>query len=296
MTRLLRTIVALLVIALPAHAEDGKTIKAKLDTARQVYEKEQKEFNDEVLAELDRRETAARKDGKKDLVTYVQSEKKALEDEGEYPLNLPQKMQEKFIGIRSRMDAAYKSAMKEYLVAKLDQQADATEKELDAFYRGLWRNIDLGSATLKDDTVRMPRDAIITTKKEYTGAVDIVAVARTEAYNIRLHAHRGSCVIFNWEGNRGELRLTRPDGEQGKYESGTLLKSPVNALRPNTWYKLRWRLTENGMAVYVNDQRVFVERAPYNLSEKSPIALSSFTSRLEIKAFRVLPHNPLEKD
>jgi hypothetical protein len=136
-----------------------------------------------------------------------------------------------------------------------------------------------------DEYVRVPPDTRIGTKQRYRGPVEVTAVARTEQYNIRLYAFNGACVIFNWEHNPQELRVTRPDGND-RPESGSLATARVQPLRPNTWYRLRWRITESGMAVFVNDERVFVEKHTNNLSAWRPIYLFA-GSRADVKSFTV---------
>ena len=77
---------------------------------------------------------------------------------------------------------------------------------------------------------------MIRTKEEFTGPVEMRIVVRTPANDIRLHGPTGSCVIFNWGDNPQELRLTRPDGKNDVWESGSLMRSPMKPLKLDTWY------------------------------------------------------------
>src|SRR4051812_12777990 len=137
MRRLLLVFAACL-FALPSlRAEDADKIKARLDAAKKAYYVESKELNEEFIAEFDRRERIARKDGNKELVAVMKEERRAFELDGEYPLTISQPLTEKLTAVRGRMDTAYKAAMKEYLTANLDGQADATEKEMKAYWQGM---------------------------------------------------------------------------------------------------------------------------------------------------------------
>jgi hypothetical protein len=78
-------------------------------------------------------------------------------------------------------------------------------------------------------------------------------------------------------------------------ETGSVGSATITPLKPDVWYTLRWRLTDNGMAVFINERPVFAERKPYDLSGKSPVTLTSANSRIEVKAMRVIPWR-IEKD
>jgi hypothetical protein len=103
---------------------------------------------------------------------------------------------------------------------------------------GKWEGSVLGSAKDHEGVIRIPLQSSVSTKEEYVGPIEIAVVARTEGNNIRLRAFNGACVIFNWEGAREELRVTRPDGDD-KPESGSIATAKVRPLDPNTWYALR---------------------------------------------------------
>lgn len=277
-------------------ADDGAAIKARLDKAKTAYEAESAQLNKDVIAEFDRRDGIARKAGDKEMVAQIMSERKSFDLDRDFPLNVPQALLEKRTAIRGRMTTAYKVAIKEYLVAKLDAEADATEKEMKTFWLGDWRSVELGTASLDEICVRMPKESSIVSKKQFSGPVEIVVMARTELHNIRIGAYRGSYVIFNWEQNVREFRAGRPDGDASRPESGSLIRARLTPLKPNVWYTVRWRLMETGMQVFLNGRLVYAERKQYDLSEKSPISVASGDSRIEVRAFHVIPLAPPEKD
>ncbi len=151
-----------------------------------------------------------------------------------------------------------------------------------------WAHLILDQATLEDGFVRLIENEKVFTKQEYTGPIDINVTARTDRLNIRLHAYRGSVVIFNWEVKLRELRVLRPDGSS-RLESGSLARANFTPLKPNTWYKLKWQIRDDGMAVFVDNQQVFAEKRNYDLSAKSRIAVSSTDSIVDVREFKVEP-------
>src|SRR5262249_59941783 len=102
-----------------------------------------------------------------------------------------------------------------------------------------------------------------------------------------LRGPRGSVLIFNNnEGRAGELRILRPDGSE-RAESGSLAVSKPCPLTPDEWYVIRWLLTENGMAVSVNNSLVYREDRKYDLSGREAIRVAAVESPVEVRAFSV---------
>lgn len=152
-----------------------------------------------------------------------------------------------------------------------------------------WGRLDISQATLNVGSLLLSKgDKEIVTRASFAGPIEITALARTEKNNIRLRGGKGSCVIFNWENKPEELRITRPDGNN-RPESGSLATAPLNPLRPNTWYLLSWRITEEGMSVSVNGRVIFSENHTNDLTEKHPISVHSVDSVLEVMSFSVHP-------
>jgi serine/threonine protein kinase len=166
-------------------------------------------------------------------------------------------------------------------------------KNIEAHYMALpalqnWNHLDVSQATVMLDFLRLYKgEREILTREAYSGPIEITVIARTDKNNIRLRGGRGSCVIFNWERKAEELRITRPDGQQP--ESGSLATASVTPLEPNTWYALRWILTEDGMAVAVNGQIVFSENRKNDLSGRYSIRIHSVDSDIDVKCFHVRP-------
>jgi WD40 repeat protein len=128
---------------------------------------------------------------------------------------------------------------------------------------------------------------VLETRQSYAGPIEITALARTTKNNIRLRWAKGSSVIFNWENKPEELRITRPDGAADRAESGSLATAEVKPLPPNTWHLLRWRVTERGMTVEVDDKVVFTENHKSDLSTRSPVTVNAEDSDVEVLSFTV---------
>jgi hypothetical protein len=135
-----------------------------------------------------------------------------------------------------------------------------------------WIHLDLSNATVMGNFLRIAPDKAVVTKQSYSGPVDISVLAKTNKDNIRLHAFKGGIVIFNWEGNRGDLRIHRPDDVNEQV--GSVAVSKQIPLKADTWYTLRWKIKEDGMEVLVDGKVVFSETQKYDLSKPCPIRIS----------------------
>ena len=116
--------------------------------------------------------------------------------------------------------------------------------------------------------------------------IEITAIARTANQNIRLYSFNGAFVIFNWEANPKELRVNRPDGNE-KLESGSLARKAVEPLLPDTWYKLQWRITDEGMTIKVDDKVIFAEQKTYNLAANRPVFVRTMKDSVDVKHLAV---------
>jgi Concanavalin A-like lectin/glucanases superfamily len=155
--------------------------------------------------------------------------------------------------------------------------------------RGAWDQFDLTQAKLEDGFVRLTKDEnLIITKNDYSGPLDISLIARTAANNIRVYGPRGSSVIFNWETNPAELRVNRPDGNDGP-ETGSLATITVQPLSPHRWYPLRWRIASDGMEIWIAGKAVFAEKRSYDLSAKARVAVRAVDSNVDLKSLVVTP-------
>lgn len=152
-----------------------------------------------------------------------------------------------------------------------------------------WDHLDVAQAVPMGDFVRIrpQKGALphVLTKQAYAGPIEVTAVARTAKNNIRLNAFDISTVIFNCEGKPGDFRVHRPLEPNG--DSGTLAVSKPVPLSPNTWYTLRWRITEDGMTVFVDGKEVFSEERRYDLSKARPVRVHALDSDVDVKSLVV---------
>lgn len=286
-----RALLALaLCTGLGAAGQDGTDpVRQRLDKAKVKYEQARAQYHEAVRAGLNEKEKVARTAGNKKLLDQITAEREAFAQAEEHPASVAKLPLTRFETARREREKALEAAVKELTKAGRDLTAAEVEGELREFRRSassVWQYLDATGAT-DDGFLRVQKGTLVPTKREYTGPVEIVTVARTELENIRINAHRGSCVIFNWEANPRQLRVHRPDGNS-TVASGSIATAPVTPLKTNTWYTIRWRLTAEGMSVSVDGKVVFAEQRAYDLSTPSRISVNAVTSQVDVKEFYVL--------
>jgi hypothetical protein len=177
----------------------------------------------------------------------------------------------------------------------LDGDAARTvEEHLQALRRRLpdlrqaWDNLDTSQAKVMAGFLRLEPRKAVTTRQSYAGPITITAVARTQKNNLRiLFPQHGGMVLFNWELQPGMMRVHRPDGDAGR--QGSLAPTGQQPLETNTWYRIDWTITENGMKVELNGQVVFQEAHLYDLLRPSPVKVEAFDSVLDVRSLSVKP-------
>jgi hypothetical protein len=117
----------------PARADDADMVKEKLFQAKKDFDAEVQKFKKAVADSIDKREEDARKAGNKKLVDQIKTERESFEKNGDLPQTLSTAIRDIAIVARTKLDKAYASATKEYLRLKLDDAAEATEKERKEF-------------------------------------------------------------------------------------------------------------------------------------------------------------------
>jgi hypothetical protein len=125
----------------------------------------------------------------------------------------------------------------------------------------------------------------IPSKETYSGPIEVTVVARTKGENIRLRAFGGAGVIFNWEVNPAELRVSRPDSPNP--EQGTVVGVRTTPLVADRWYTLRWRVRTDGIDVAVDGKTVFTEKRKNDLSFASKVWVYAATTEVQVKGFAV---------
>jgi len=115
--------------ALQAGGREDDPIKTKLDTAKTKYETEMKKFHDAVKESFDKRDDAARKAGKLQLVEQIKAEREQFEKKGHLTTAAPPQLRKMPVTITNALDEAYNTAVKEYTKAKKDDLAAALIKD-----------------------------------------------------------------------------------------------------------------------------------------------------------------------
>jgi hypothetical protein len=152
-----------------------------------------------------------------------------------------------------------------------------------------WGHLDISQATVTLGALRLKKkDKAIVSRASYSGPIEVTVLARTEKNNIRLHAGKGACVIFNWEVKREELRVCRSDGTD-RPASGSVATAVLKPLQPKTWYLLTWQITDHGTTVWVNGLPIFSEAHKNDLSAKRPVSVHSADSDIEVLSFTIRP-------
>lgn len=121
-----------------ALADDA--IGKKLGDAKAAYQAALEKSENAIGAWFDKREKAARKDGSKKLVDQIKAERAKYEETRELPKTAPAELSRSFVDARTAMEAAFLAAVKEYTMAKLDDQASVVEKQLETFKKNRVRS------------------------------------------------------------------------------------------------------------------------------------------------------------
>jgi hypothetical protein len=171
---------------------------------------------------------------------------------------------------------------------KVEQRLRALSEQLPE-RPGHWDHLDVANATPMSGFLRINRNRSIGTKQTYTGPIEITVELRTEKDAVRLNAPPGAGVVFNSDPtNAALLLLFLPDGGL-KPESGTRTLRVAKPLAPNTWYTIRWKITENGMEVLVNDVTYYRDKRKYDLTIESPVRVRAANSFVDVKSLVVQP-------
>jgi hypothetical protein len=119
----------------PARAGDVDAVKEKLFQAKKGFDAEVQNFKKAVSDLLDMREDTARKEGDKKDVDRIKAERAAFEKTGEptQVIMIPDSIREPVTAARIKLNKAYTDAVKEYVRLKMDDEAEATEKEQQEF-------------------------------------------------------------------------------------------------------------------------------------------------------------------
>jgi hypothetical protein len=128
-------------------------VRVRLDNAKDTYLDEIESQRKTLIEALDRKEESARNVGNKKLVDQVKAERSAFLDEGTLPKAVRTTTYTKSTKLaKDKVEAAFVAAIKEYLMAKKDPEADAVEQEKKDFLANPGRGGSLDQLLVKDST------------------------------------------------------------------------------------------------------------------------------------------------
>jgi len=128
------TVIGAIGAASSCAADDA--ITSTLEAAKFTYAEETDKIRAAVLDFFDKREDTARKAGNKKLVDEIKADRNKFEQSKDIPNSLPAVLKNRITKARGALESAYKRAIKEYTAAKQDEEATATEKELESLMSG----------------------------------------------------------------------------------------------------------------------------------------------------------------
>jgi hypothetical protein len=168
---------------------------------------------------------------------------------------------------------AFAPLVKTKFAGYLDQFARDNEQSIARWNAFYWTNATPYPWHVTLDGRR--GEASLTTVQNFSGPLDIQVLARTDANNIRVAAYGKAEVIWNWERNRDELRVHRPDGSIAA-KGGT-------ALTIDRFHALRFAVKSDTIAASTNRTVVFTERGKYDLPS-APVRVYSPDSTVDVRS------------
>jgi Spy/CpxP family protein refolding chaperone len=121
-----------------AKSKESDATKAKLDKAKAAYESEAKKQREALIESFQKKEESAARAGDKSLRDQVRLQREKFSTKGDLPDVIPaNEYRWRMKQAIAAMEAAYKQALKDYLIAKKDYDADLVDKELAEFKKKL---------------------------------------------------------------------------------------------------------------------------------------------------------------
>lgn len=200
MVRRVLAIVLLVTAVCIAAGDDKDPIKEKLFAAKVAYDKEMRQIRKQASDWLDKREETARKSGDKKALDQIKEERRAFEEFGELPRNMPTAIHQKQSQVKKKLEAAYAEAVKAYTKAKKDDEAAAIE--------AAWKELKEG------------------------GAIDLLALVDPKEHGVAGDWKKDGTALVGTATNRdARLRLPYEPGEEYDFElTGRRLKGGDDCL------------------------------------------------------------------
>ena len=110
--------------------------------------------------------------------------------------------------------------------------------------------------------------------------VEITIVAKTDSTNLRI-GYVADQVIFNWEWDQNQLRVDGGPAD-GQHKSG------AGKIPAGEYVKIRWLVTPEHQAIYVNDELRFEHCGDYSTLKKPVSIFPAEGSKITVKSFTVM--------
>ena len=121
-------------VAIDEQRSDNDPIRAKLNEEKVSYKTAIEKYRASIATYFDKREELARKKvDNKALVDQIKSERDEFEMIGKLPKSAPAAAKSQLTLARSSFESAYRVAIRQYTMAKKDDEASAVEEELNTF-------------------------------------------------------------------------------------------------------------------------------------------------------------------
>lgn len=127
--------------------------------------------------------------------------------------------------------------------------------------------------------VKLKNGEAATTKATFKPPVEIVIEAKTNSTNLRM-SYAADYVIFNWEGNRDQLRI---DGgpASGRHKAGAGL------IPTNKYVIIRWLVTPKKQSISVDGQPRFEHSGDYSSIDNPVRVFPAGGSEVTVKSIKV---------
>ena len=122
-------------------------------------------------------------------------------------------------------------------------------------------------------------DDRLSTPNTFRPPVAISIVAKTDSNNLRM-SYAADQVIFNWEDNPTQLRVDGGPGN-GQHKDG------AGAIPAGKYVTIRWVVTPQHQAIYVNNELRFEHNGNYSAINKCVSIFPAMGSTVTVKSINV---------
>jgi len=119
----------------------------------------------------------------------------------------------------------------------------------------------------------------LSTPERFEPPVEIKLIAKTDSTNLRL-SYAADEVIFNWEDDRAQLRV---DGGP----ANGLHRAGMGSLPTNEYVNIRWLVTTQRQAIYVNEKLRFEHSGDYSQLDRPVYITPAMGSVVTVKSLKV---------